>query len=204
MLGEALLARVYNAIRANEELWPSTLLVVLYDEHGGFYDHVDPAVVDPGHQFAIPPDAHTDHFGFNSFGVRVPALLISPWVDAGVVHTVFDHTSLLRYASEKWSLGPLGLRTAAAQSIAPALSSREAYRTDALASVPVPPTTIAVPTASMNRNQNGLLAFSQFAEAHLAPPPAAMFASRAQRSFIGPEPLAQVIAERADDLMKRN
>jgi hypothetical protein len=120
-----------------------------------------------------------------------------------VNHTVFDHTSLLKYATEKWSLGPLGLRTAAAQSFAPALVSRQAYRTNALAPIAVPPTTIATPSAGLNRNQNGLLAFSQFAEAHRAVPPAATLVSRAQRSFVGAESLAQVVAERADDLMKR-
>jgi phospholipase C len=202
-LGEALLAQVYNALRTNEALWSSTLLVVLYDEHGGFYDHVDPATADPQGLLAIAPDNHTDHFAFNKFGVRVPALLISPWLDAGVNHTVFDHTSLLKYATAKWGLGPLGLRTAAAQSFAPALTVRTAPRTNTLGPVPVPVTTTAAPLVGLNRNQNGLLAFSQFAETHLAVPPPTTVVSRAQRSFIGAEALAQVVAERADDLMNR-
>jgi phospholipase C len=202
-LGEALLARVYNALRANAALWTSTLFVVLYDEHGGFYDHVDPATADPQGRLAVAPDDHINHFAFNKFGVRVPALLISPWLDPGVDHTVFDHTSLLKYATDKWKLGPLGLRTAAAQSFATALMARATPRTNTLEPVPVPATTIAAPSVGLNRNQNGLLAFSQFAETHLAIPPAATMVSRAQRSFIGAEALAQVIAERADDLMNR-
>ncbi|MGH8780044.1 alkaline phosphatase family protein [Paraburkholderia sp.] len=98
--GEQLIADVYNRIRANDDLWKSTLLVVAYDEHGGFYDHVTPPPT-------IAPDDHTDPampFGFDQLGVRVPAILVSPWVKQGVDHTVYDHTSILRYACEKWGL----------------------------------------------------------------------------------------------------
>lgn len=103
--GESLLAQIYNALRANDDLWRSTLLAVVYDEHGGFYDHVSPR-----RQF--PPDSNTRNFGFDRLGVRVPALLISPWLDPGVLDTQFDHTSLLQYATHKWGLGPLGDRVA--------------------------------------------------------------------------------------------
>ena len=77
--GEALIAKVYNAIRANAELWSSTLLIVVYDEHGGFYDHVfpDPNRADLG--ATVAPDANTDKFKFNQLGIRVPAILVSPW-----------------------------------------------------------------------------------------------------------------------------
>jgi phospholipase C len=81
--GEALIANVYNAIRANHGLWESTLLVVVYDEHGGFYDHVVP----PG---TIAPDgANQDNFPFTQLGVRVPCVLVSPWLPRGVSHTNF-------------------------------------------------------------------------------------------------------------------
>jgi phospholipase C len=134
MNGEALLARVYNALRANEALWHTSLLVILYDEHGGFYDHVVPPP-------AVRPDDHTEEFTFDRLGVRVPALLISPWVAPGVVPDVFDHTSLLRYLSDKWSLALLGNRTAQANSFADALLALDAARTDAPPSVPVPAVT---------------------------------------------------------------
>lgn len=110
MRAEKLIADVYNAIRANDQLWESTLLVVFYDEHGGFYDHVVPGA-------AIPPDNHQEEYAFNQYGVRVPALLISPWVSQGVERTLFDHTSLLKYLIEKWDLESLGQRTANANSI---------------------------------------------------------------------------------------
>lgn len=115
MRTEKLIADVYNAIRANEQLWHSTLLIVFFDEHGGFYDHVEPPA-------AIPPDDRHDEYSFDRLGVRVPALLVSPWVDAGVEKTQFDHTSVLRYVIDKWQLAPLGARAAAANTVAVALT----------------------------------------------------------------------------------
>jgi phospholipase C len=115
---EKLIADVYNAIRSSADLWASTLLVVAYDEHGGFYDHVAPPA-------AAPPDDHCEEWTFDRLGVRVPAILISPWVDARVENTVFDHTSLLKYLQEKWKLGSLGRRTEAAKSIKIALNQEK-------------------------------------------------------------------------------
>ncbi|MDB5358593.1 MAG: Phospholipase [Phycisphaerales bacterium] len=123
MKAQKLLADVYNAVRANEELWRSTLLVVFYDEHGGFYDHVVPPE-------AVPPDDKQVDYNFKQLGIRVPAFLVSPWAKKGVCHTQFDHTSVLKYLIEKWSLGPLGQRAAAANSIASALQFAGAPRGD--------------------------------------------------------------------------
>lgn len=159
--GEALLAQIYNALRSNEALWSTTLFIVVYDEHGGFADHVYPTAT-------VAPDNHTEEFAFNQFGVRVPAILISPWFDAGEIRTTFDHTSLLKYLTEKWSLSPLGLRTAAANSFA---VSRKSLRDDAPTSIPVPqvPVTAAMDqNRPLNPNQAALLAFSQFLETKLA------------------------------------
>ena len=115
MKAEKLIADVYNALRANEELWNATLLVVVYDEHGGFYDHVEPPA-------ALPPDDHREEYGFDRLGVRVPALLVSPWVEHGIETTRFDHTSLLKYLTDKWQLAPLpSERMARAGSIGVAL-----------------------------------------------------------------------------------
>lgn len=87
--GDALIADVYGALRASP-LWASSALLVLWDEHGGFYDHVPPPM-------AVCPDAASDQssFDFRRLGVRVPALLASPWVDKGVVDSsVYDHASI--------------------------------------------------------------------------------------------------------------
>jgi phospholipase C len=166
---QALLGNIYNAIRQNEPLWNSTLLVVLYDEHGGFYDHVSPPA-------AVPPDDHTlPTFGFDRLGVRVPALLVSPWVERQIIKTEFDHTSLLKYLTEKWNLGPLTERVAAAQSFASAILTTDQPRTNTPASVPLP---AAVPEAMMatgtseplNGHQSALVGFSEQLEHEIEEP----------------------------------
>src|SRR5262249_14019037 len=105
--GDALLAQVYNTLGGNQELWNSAWLLLLYGEHAGFCDHVSPPP-------AVAPDNHTNQYSFTQYGVRTPAILVSPWVNQGVVHTLFDHTSVLKYAIDKWGLGGLGNRTSAA------------------------------------------------------------------------------------------
>ena len=159
--GEALIASVYNALFQNGELWQKTLFVVLYDEHGGFYDHVNPPA-------AVPPDDHTAEFAFNQYGVRVPAVLISPWIDRQVIHDEFDHTSLLKYVTEKWDLGPLGLRVAAAESFGRYLTQRQTVRLDAPGALPIPAAAPNPPAAALNANQNSLVGFSRFLETKIA------------------------------------
>ena len=88
--GQNLVRRVYNALLTGpQQQWEKTLLVVLYDEHGGFYDHV------------VPPGCVDDRDEFRQYGVRVPALVISPWAGKRVCmgsqqNIVFDHTSILK------------------------------------------------------------------------------------------------------------
>lgn len=103
--GEQLIAATYNAVRAGPR-WDRTLLVITYDEHGGCYDHVPPpAAVSPG-----PP--YPDGFRFDRFGVRVPTVLISPWIPAGSVvrppegGPPFDHTSVIATLHRAFNLGP--------------------------------------------------------------------------------------------------
>jgi phospholipase C len=141
---EKLIADVYNAIRSNDALWENTLLVVVFDEHGGFYDHVSPLP-------AVPPDDNHQEWTFDRLGVRVPALLISPWVRAGVESTAFDHTSLLKYLIDKWDLGPLGRRTAAANSIAVALDL-STRRQDTLPFIRVPYASLIPENADLESN----------------------------------------------------
>jgi phospholipase C len=90
--------------------WKSALLVEQYDQQGGFYDHVPV-------QKPIPPDRfhYPDEGDFDKTGLRVPAILVSPYVEAGVLTDCFDHTSLLKYLIDKWRLGPLYSRAAVAQ-----------------------------------------------------------------------------------------
>ncbi len=88
--GEQLIATVYDALRSGPA-WNQTLLVLLYDEHGGFYDHVPPPTsLNPDGQVSASPA-----FDFQRLGVRVPAIIVSPWVARGRVdHTLYDHTSV--------------------------------------------------------------------------------------------------------------
>ena len=168
---QALLANVYNALRQNGPLWNSTLLVVLYDEHGGFYDHVSPPV-------AVAPDGNVlPNFKFDRLGVRVPALLVSPWVERTILKTQFDHTSLLMYLTQKWGLAALTNRVANAQSFGPAIRMTGQARTDTPCSVPVPAVAAASATVmaagqdeALNGHQMALVAFSQFLEGEIAEP----------------------------------
>jgi phospholipase C len=94
--GEAFIASVYNAIKGNADLWASTVLLIVYDEHGGVFDHVPPPACTPDQFTASANDTGTGQpFAFDRLGVRVPAILVSPWVAKGkVVSRVFDHASI--------------------------------------------------------------------------------------------------------------
>jgi phospholipase C len=201
LAGERLIARVYNALRARPDLWTSSLLVVLFDEHGGFYDHVEPPA-------ATPPDAHHEEYAFDRLGLRVPAVLVSPWVEAGVLHERFDHTSLLRYLCDKWGLGPLGRRAEMAQSFAPAIRTTGAPRADTPARIDVPAAAAprALPRAAapearpdaepaLNGNQRALVAFSQYLESQTRDS-AERKVARSMRMMASPEDSADVAVER--------
>ena len=94
--GEQFIATVYNAIRQNPNLWPNTAILVVYDEHGGIFDHVPPPACTPDGFVAQPSATGTpDAFLFDRLGVRVPAILISPWIARGtVINDVFEHASI--------------------------------------------------------------------------------------------------------------
>jgi phospholipase C len=111
--GERFIAAVYNRIRNNAALWESTALLVVYDEHGGIYDHVPPPACTPDGFRAEAADTGTGMpFLFDRLGVRVPAVLISPWVPRGTVvdGRVFEHASIPATAT-KLFLGAFAART---------------------------------------------------------------------------------------------
>ncbi len=123
--GEALLAKIYDAIRCSASPDGSnaynTLFMVCFDEHGGTYDHVPPPAV-------LPPDptAPTGQMGFrfDRSGVRVPAIAVSPWIpEQTVINDHYRHTSVIRALREHWQLGPpLTARDGAAPDLGPVLS----------------------------------------------------------------------------------
>jgi phospholipase C len=94
--GERLIWRIYAALRANPDVARKVLLLITYDEHGGFFDHVAPPQgpewsVEPAYE---SPDG-TYTFPFDLLGPRVPAVLVSPWIERGTVdQTVYDHASI--------------------------------------------------------------------------------------------------------------
>ena len=152
--GEKLVADVYNGIRSNPRLWESSLLVVVFDEHGGFFDHVSPPSAQSPDDLParIDPNDPSRIFQFDRLGVRVPAILVSPWVEKRPEHTQFDHTSLLRYLIDKWGLGELGLRTSGATSISAAIGNRR--RDDTPAFVRVPYSDLIPPNPALEREDS--------------------------------------------------
>jgi len=200
--GERLIADVYNAIRRNDALWKSSLLILLYDEHGGFYDHVVPPA-------AVPPDHHVEEYTFDQLGVRVPAILVSPFVNPGVIHTVFDHTSVLRYLSDKWGLAPLGERVARANSFAAALLAAPAAA-DRLPVIsgpaPTPPAQVKFgqiesrPQPSLNANQAALVGMTQLLESMTDVRPETLL-GRSKRMVTGFDGAVDVAVERVDQFL---
>jgi phospholipase C len=104
--GELYIASVYNAIVSNPALWASTVLLVVYDEHGGIFDHVPPPACTPDGHSAGPADTQLTYtFNFDRLGVRVPAILISPWIPKGTVvgtDRVFEHASIPATVTKKF------------------------------------------------------------------------------------------------------
>jgi len=103
--GDRLVARIYNAIR-NSPLWESSMLIVTFDEHGGFYDSALPNKVTPPNDNA-GPGLNSNGFDFTVLGVRVPAVVVSPWVEEAVDHTTYDHSSVLTTLERLFNIAPL-------------------------------------------------------------------------------------------------
>ncbi|KAL3478167.1 phosphoesterase family-domain-containing protein [Aspergillus californicus] len=113
-LSEGFVKSIYEAVRSSPQ-WNETLFILTFDEHGGFADHVPPPEnVPPGDSIPyteIAGDGKPTTFHFDRLGIRVPTLLISPWVEKGaVVHSPknqsgeYSHTSILKYVAELWGL----------------------------------------------------------------------------------------------------
>lgn len=84
--GERFIANTYNAIRTNQAIWETTAMLIVYDEHGGIYDHVvPPACQSDGYSAPADKTGTGEPFNFDRLGVRVPAILVSPYVPRGTV-----------------------------------------------------------------------------------------------------------------------
>jgi len=143
--GEMFIKRIYEALRVSP-LWSKTLLIITYDEHGGYYDHEPTTLNVPnpdGLVSAKPP------FNFTRIGVRVPFVAVSPWIDKGtLVHTPegptensqYEHSSVPATISKLFGLsgGPLTKREAWAGTFEHVLN-RDTPRSDCPLVLPNPP-----------------------------------------------------------------
>ena len=142
--GERLIKSVYEAIRKSPK-WEETLFFLTYDENGGFYDHVPPpskGVPAPGGQGCVDCD---DGYAFDSLGVRVPTIAISPWIAKGHVESdgvgpsdtsVYESTSLMATVNELLDVKalPLGERMAWASTFTHLIT--DTYRDDCITDLP--------------------------------------------------------------------
>jgi phospholipase C len=128
-LGERFAAKVVNAVTQGKG-WDKTVLVWCYDEHGGYYDHVvPPRAIKPDSIAPVLPKGSTPG-GYDRYGFRVPAAIISPYARRDYVsHVVHDHTSILKLIETKWNLPALTYRDANADNLLDSLdlSGRPAF-----------------------------------------------------------------------------
>jgi phospholipase C len=152
--GDNLIADVYDALRANTDVWMKSVLIVTYDEHGGFYDHVLPpskGIPNPDGINSPPPGdtaSWVPKFAFDRLGLRVPAVIASPWVAKGLVDsTPYQHTSALATLKNIYGLPKfLTARDASARPFDGLFQKATKARTDTPQTLPrVPLPKIAVP-----------------------------------------------------------
>lgn len=147
-LGEALIKEIYEAIR-NSGLWDTSALILTWDEHGGFYDHVSPpAAVAPGDS---QPNGKSSQYGFTfeQYGPRVPAVVISPLIPRNTIdHRLYDHASVPAMIKAVFGAGPLTARDAQANSPDKLLSLAIA-RKDTPTALPSPAVAAAPAVMSM-------------------------------------------------------
>jgi len=115
LAGERFIASVYNQIRKIPDLWKSTALLIVYDEHGGLYDHVvPPDCMADGFTAAAAATGTGEVFTFNRLGIRVPAVLVSPFIPRGAVvpgpedpanQRIFEHASIPATVTKKFLEG---------------------------------------------------------------------------------------------------
>jgi phospholipase C len=135
--GEALIKDVYEMVRASQ-YWDTSMLIITYDEHGGFFDHVPPPPAVPPGDAWPDPAVNTHGFAFDQLGVRVPAVVVSPLIPRGIVdHTHYDHASISATLHDMFETQTLTARDAAAPSVTH-LASLPAPRSDAPVSLPAP------------------------------------------------------------------
>lgn len=156
--GQRFLMEVYAALTANEARWKKSVMIVTYDEHGGFFDHISP----PHIETADPDNRYPT---FKSLGVRVPSYVISPFVAPRTAyHETLDHTSILKFLGEKFNGGSYSaavdarIENGGLESVSSTLTLDDAH-----VNIPSPPattegfTTDALPSDAMSQAFAGAL-----------------------------------------------
>jgi phospholipase C len=113
IVGEAWLRTIVEAIGSSPK-WQQTMLIINYDEHGGYYDHVPPpAALAPDGIAPVVESGEKPYDGFKRYGFRVPSIVVSPYAKQNYVsHIVYDHTSVLAFVERKFNLEAMTLRDA--------------------------------------------------------------------------------------------
>jgi phospholipase C len=124
-IGEAYAARIVGAVLDSPN-WSKTAMILVWDEHGGWYDHVPPQPAvrpdDVPPEITVPPDQPG---AYDYTGFRVPCVVISPYAKQNFVsHSVYDHTSILKFVETKWNLPAMTFRDANAQNMLDFLAVR--------------------------------------------------------------------------------
>jgi phospholipase C len=188
--GEALVKRVYEALRGSPH-WKDTMLVIVFDEHGGFYDHLSPPATAPtGDDATYANPAYT--FRFDRLGIRVPALVVSAYTAPGTIigenpaddSTIFDHSSVLATVEDRFGLQRLTNRDSSANTldIALNLANPRLLPTEALLELPQPAPDTAVagpadvskifaanPKAALSSNQKTMAALALACDLQISP-----------------------------------
>lgn len=118
VVGESYLASVVDAVTSGPA-WRKTILIITYDEHGGYFDHVPPpAALPPDNVQPVVEQGESTYGGFNRYGFRVPSIVVSPYSKTDYVsHVVYDHTSVLAFVERKWNLPAMTYRDANANDL---------------------------------------------------------------------------------------
>lgn len=159
--GEALIADVYSALRSSP-LWPATVLLIVYDEHGGIFDHVPPLQLTPDLRYPPVPPSIKPQFQFDRLGVRVPAVFVSPLIRSGTIITrQFDHCSIVATVRKLFCLdkAPFNWREAQAATFDDVLNLSPAdIRTDEVV-LPAPFVSAGAPTQPQVRAPSDLTTY---------------------------------------------
>ncbi|KAK9251522.1 phosphatidylglycerol specific phospholipase [Lipomyces tetrasporus] len=148
--GEQMIKHLYDSVR-NSKYWDNVLIILNFDEHGGFADHVPPPVDIPAPEdnitFTGVSDGHNVTYDFTRLGVRVPSFIISPWVspntlihDEGTMYapnSAYTHSSFLHFLQELWELEGLNNRVQWAKTFEYVFTSKKREDTPTKLTTPV-------------------------------------------------------------------